>query len=252
LKNNTHDLEVEKLLKSLNIASLKPTKNDEDVDKDCLEKLKNISKKYTFYSQQRKVSENKLKNLSKELQEELEFVLSAYEKRDGIPSNVLNEFLKVSNIRFIYLEMINEKSKSQTLKELGNIKKDYKESVDKLANVNKQLDGMWGNVLAVILSFSIVAAMIEVIVKMDREWVFVFCLFIIWIGMTLLVFFSNLFENKGMGSTTSKVMYGIVILLTVISFVITVEYLPEKDSKTGEDKKVTNINDLPVISNNEH
>ncbi len=252
MKNNTHDLEVEKLLKSLNIASLKPTKNDEDVDKDCLEKLKNISKKYTFYSQQRKVSENKLKNLSKELQEELEFVLSAYEKRDGIPSNVLNEFLKVSNIRFIYLEMINEKSKSQTLKELGNIKKDYKESVDKLANVNKQLDGMWGNVLAVILSFSIVAAMIEVIVKMDREWVFVFCLFIIWIGMTLLVFFSNLFENKGMGSTTSKVMYGIVILLTVISFVITVEYLPEKDSKTGEDKKVTNINDLPVISNNEH
>ena len=63
MKNNTHDLEVEKLLKSLNIASLKPTKNDEDVDKDCLEKLKNISKKYTFYSQQRKVSENKLKNL---------------------------------------------------------------------------------------------------------------------------------------------------------------------------------------------
>ena len=245
-------------LNDLNYTSIQPKKDKEKIKKDCFKKLKDIEKQYFRY-ENKNISNKKLQILSRNLPETLDLVFSSYSD-DSMPYYLLNEYVKVSNFRVAYLEKINEKNRQYMEENFRNLEKRYEKKINdsmkeidnKIANVNKQLDGMWGNVLAVILSLSIVAAMTEVIVKMDREWVFVFCLFIIWIGMTLLVFFSNLFENKGMGSTTSKVMYGIVILLTVISFVITVEYLPEKDSKTGEDKKVTNINDLPVISNNEH
>jgi len=245
-------------LNDLNYTSIQPKKDKEKIKKDCFKKLKDIEKQYFRY-ENKNISNKKLQILSRNLQETLDLVFSAYSD-DSMPNDLLNEYVKVSNFRVAYLEKINEKNRQYMEENFRNLEKRYEKKINdsmkeidnKIANVNKQLDGMWGNVLAVILSLSIVAAMTEVIVKIDREWVFVFCLFIIWIGMTLLVFFSNLFENKGMGSTTSKVMYGIVIVLTVLSFVVTVRFLPKKDSKTGEDKKVTNINDLPVISNNEH
>ncbi len=246
---------IEEFLESLNYTSIQPEKNKEKIKKDCLEKLKNIEKQYLRY-ENKNVSNKKLQILSRNLQETLDLVFSAYSD-DSMPNDLLDEYVKVSNFRVAYLEKINEKNRQKMEENFRNLENRYENKINnsmneidtKLANVSKQLDGMWGNVLAVILSLSIVVAMTEVIVKIDREWVFVFCLFVIWIGMTLLVFFSNLFENKGMGSTTSKVMYGIVVILTLISFVVTVHFLPEKDTTTNE-KKVTNVNDLPEISNN--
>ena len=51
---------------------------------------------------------------------------------------------------------------------------------------------------------------------------FLFCLVIVWLGMTLLVFFSNLFENKKLGRETAKFMYIIVTILTLIVGTITI------------------------------
>ncbi len=246
MKNNKS---LEQILKSsFDTTSLKPAKEPSEKENNCSQKLNAISQKFVYYDGKKNVGKNKLQRLSSEIQDTVDFVLSAYESED-MPSSLLNKLISVSNLRFRYYEIINEKNKEETLNQIKKIRKDYGES---LATLNKQVDNIWGNVLSVILSFSVVLAMISAIDKIDKEWILVFCFFIIWIGMTLIVFFSNLFENKGMGATTSKVMYTIVLVLLVSSFVVTANLLPESDSnKIDKKDKDGNVETSNIIEKEE-
>lgn len=93
--------------------------------------------------------------------------------------------------------------------------------------------------------------MSELITVIDKEYVLLFCLFMVWLGMTLLVFFSNLFDSKGLGKNTGVVMYIVVTVLTILVALATINLFPPNKNNT-KNKQVTNINELPVISNNEN
>ena len=201
-------------------------KSEEEIKSDCLEKLNKIEENFKSISQNLN-NINYLKKQSKIVQDTLDIVQEAYSKLD-MPSDVLQQFIKSTNYRLKYIEMINKK-------ELFNIQARIKifntDMNNTIKQFNKKFDNIWSNVLAVILSFSMVAAMTEGISKISGEWVVLFCLFVIWLGMTLLVFFSNLFEEKGLGPKTSRIMYVFVTSITIIVLFFTILFYPKKQNE---------------------
>lgn len=216
MSSKTTDIssKVDKLINSSSVDNLKP--KEQDKEKICTDKIKKVEKRFNFF-RNKKVSKKNLQDLSKQIRDTLEFVVSAYP--ENMPQSLLNKLFTLYNYENVILEKLNEKNSDEYQKQVEELKFKYESKYKRLSN---QMDNIWGNVLSVILSFSIVAAMVEGISKIDKEYMFLFCLVIVWLGMTLLVFFSNLFENKKLGRETAKFMYIIVTILTLIVGTITI------------------------------
>lgn len=223
----------------------KSSKDQSKKEQDCIQKLNKVIRKFEL-NKNKKISDQKLNRLERESQEMCELVLSNYESEETIPNAVMKLILKVENCNYFYMKQKNER-------ELKKLNSTINTLDIKIGKTIKEMDNIWGNVISVILSFSMVAAFIEGISKIDKELVPLFGVSVIWIGMTLLVFFSNLFDNKKLGNNTSKVMYYIVTVLTIVVAICTIVYLSTDNTTNSNISNKSNVDSNievePVIEN---
>ena len=243
IKNNSEWVRLQDYLKDASIP--KANIDNEKKKEDNIQRLKKVINKFEI-NKNKNNSYQKLNKLQIEIQETSEIVLSSYESDDIMPNSVVSLLLKAENCKYIYMQRINELSLKKLENNVNNIE-------NKLGKTIKEIDNIWGNVISVILSFSMVAAFIEGISKVDKEFIPLFSIGVVWVGMTLLVFFSNLFENKKMENNTAKFMYTLVCILTLIIGILTSIYVFTSvfvKSNTINNSN-SNVSSVPVIANEE-
>lgn len=216
---------------------------------DCIEKLKRVINKYEINKNNRKISKNKLIICQKEIQDTCEIVYSCLEKNlayiDHLKQNkIYNYLFKASNCRYTYIQRINSM-------EIFNLESKVNETTEKLNGTIKALDNIWGNVLSVILSFSMVASLVAGIEKIEKEYLLLFSFIVIWIGMTLLLFFSSLFDNKQLENNTAKCMYKIFTGATIVVIIMTLLYaIVPYSGRDRNNNNNSNSNSISVLQDN--
>lgn len=241
---------------------------------NCEKRMDIVIKKYRFYDD-KKYSKNKLIILITEVDETISFVNGCYEKSQ-MPDDIVKKYLQLNDIRSSYIKIeknkeINDLKKEitelrdkieQTIENSSNAQKNAEKAVEdaqlaldksdkankniwKINAISKKLDGIWGNVLSVILSFTIVATLVETIDKIEPQFIFLLAIILIWLGMTLFVFFSCLFKDDGEFPSCAKTIYVVYSVFCILAAVVTLYYtiaLSNKDNEVNSCELIFNSN----------
>lgn len=208
-------------------------KTPKEKEKEFLSKIENIEKRYKSLEKKKNPKLNAMDDLIRYASDTLELLNSNYTNTKEIPNSLSNSNYKITRILLSCYNMKNiinanqlnwqvDKKIEDFRREIDGYKLEISADISKEVNAMKDtLNGMWGNVLSVILSFSIVTAAITAIEKIDKEYIILFLMLIIWLGMTLLVFFCNLFHNGIFERKVSKITYIVYTAFTVLVVFLT-------------------------------
>ena len=126
--------------------------------------------------------------------------------------------------------MLNEKIKDENQKNVAELTVKYEKSFE---NFSSQLNGMWGNIISLILSFSIVTTLVEAVDKIESSYILIFALIVIWFGMTLLVFFGGLFRTNSVSSKECIFIYSLISILLVVAISLNIFYSVDRGYLTN-------------------
>ena len=105
------------------------------------------------------------------------------------------------------------------------LEKQNSEMTNKAKQVEENISNIGFNVLGLIVSFSIVSSVITAIGEIDKNYIPLFIITSLWLGMTFLVFVNSLFNKEDIKSKQSQVMYIFVTFLTIAVFITTVIFM---------------------------
>lgn len=97
-------------------------------------------------------------------------------------------------------------------------------ATDKIEDMGGKLENIVGLIISVILSITIVTTSLSVLAKLDVEYIPLYIVSMVWLGMTLFAFCANLFNNKKFNKSAT-VLYVCVSFLELAILAITILYL---------------------------